>query len=70
MDFKDTRWQSVDWIYFDQDRTKWRGFVNAVMKRRFPYVRHVCFLYAPEHNILSVCVGTQMRNSMHSSRQH
>jgi hypothetical protein len=39
MDFKDIRWEYVDWIYLDRDRNKWRDAVNAVMKLQFPCVK-------------------------------
>jgi hypothetical protein len=34
MDLLEISWAGVDWIGLTQDRNKWRGFVNAVIKLR------------------------------------
>jgi hypothetical protein len=34
MDLREIGWGSVDWIQLDQDRDRWRDFVNMVMNLR------------------------------------
>jgi hypothetical protein len=34
MHLRDTGWGSVEWIHLDQDRGRWRTFVNTVMNLR------------------------------------
>ena len=36
VNFKDVRWEAMDWIVLAQDMSRWRGLVNAVMNLRFP----------------------------------
>ena len=36
VNFKDVRWEVMDWIVLAQDMSRWRGLVNAVMNLRFP----------------------------------
>jgi len=35
MDIREIGWECVDWIHLDQDRDKWRAFVNTVMNLQF-----------------------------------
>jgi len=36
VNFKDVRWEVMDWIVLAQDMSRWRGLVNAVMNLCFP----------------------------------
>jgi hypothetical protein len=36
MDFKERGRYGVDWIYLDQNTSKWPSFVNTVMNVRLP----------------------------------
>ena len=36
MDPQEVKYESVDWIDVEQDRDRWRAFVNAVMNIRVP----------------------------------
>jgi hypothetical protein len=36
MDFKEIRWEGVEWINLAQDRDQWRAVVNAVMNLWVP----------------------------------
>jgi hypothetical protein len=36
MDFREIRWDGMDWIDLVQDRDQWRALVNTVMKLRVP----------------------------------
>jgi hypothetical protein len=37
MDLREVGWEGRDWIDVDQDRDRWRAYVNAVMNLRVPY---------------------------------
>jgi hypothetical protein len=37
MDFREIRWDGMDWIDLAQDRGQWITLVNMVMKFRVPY---------------------------------
>jgi hypothetical protein len=34
MDLREIGWEGVEWIYFVQDKNRWRAFVNTVMNPR------------------------------------
>jgi len=34
MDFREIRWEVVDWMYLAQDKNQWRAVVNTVMNLR------------------------------------
>ena len=36
MDFKEMRWEDVDWIQKSQDRDQWRALMNELMNLRVP----------------------------------
>jgi hypothetical protein len=36
MDFRDIRWDGMDWIDLAQDGDQWRALVNTVMNLRVP----------------------------------
>jgi hypothetical protein len=36
MDFRETGWDSMNWIDLPQDRDQWRGLVNTAMYIRVP----------------------------------
>jgi hypothetical protein len=36
MDLREIRFGDVDWIYWAQDRDRWRALVNMVVNLRFP----------------------------------
>jgi hypothetical protein len=36
MDLVEVGWADVDWICLAQDRDRWRGLVNSVLKLRVP----------------------------------
>jgi hypothetical protein len=36
MDLGEVGWGDVDWIGLDQDRNRWRAFVNSVLNLRVP----------------------------------
>jgi hypothetical protein len=36
MDFRETGWRDMDWIYLAQGSDQWRALVNTVMNLRVP----------------------------------
>jgi hypothetical protein len=36
MDFTETGWDGVDWIYIALDRDQWKALVNMIMNLRVP----------------------------------
>jgi hypothetical protein len=36
MDFREVRWEGVDWIHLAQDRDQWRAVVKMAMNFRIP----------------------------------
>ena len=34
MNIREVGWGSIDWVDLDQDRSRWRALVNAVMNLR------------------------------------
>jgi hypothetical protein len=37
MEFREIRWEDVDWIHLAQDRVQWWGLVNVVVNLYVPY---------------------------------
>jgi hypothetical protein len=36
MDFREIRWEVVDWIHVAQDRVQWQAVVNTIMNLSVP----------------------------------
>jgi hypothetical protein len=36
IDFREIKWNGIDWIELDQDRDQWRALVNTAMNLQVP----------------------------------